>query len=267
MFPSATAVWSCTCNRVVCRVNNRSTSSFAYGTSAELFVLDQRSYRGPNSPNTQAKPGPGTAFMGADQLAWLKAGLRSSKATWKVVCSDMPIGLVVTDKMDGRPHVEAMANCDPGPPLGRELEFADLFADLHAHRVKNVVWVTADVHYAAAHHYSPECAGFRGKFDPFWEFVAGPLHAGTFAPNKLDGTFGPEVRFQWAPRAGLVLPTDRKLPADFKVPLAPSDGMQSFGTVRVDSRTQVLTVEFRNVFGELIRDGDRTGRFELKPVR
>src|SRR5262245_5600193 len=241
--------------------------SFAYGTSAELFVLDARSYRGPNSPNTQAKPGSDTAFLGADQKAWLKAGLRASKATWKVVCSDMPIGLVVADKMDGRPHFEAVANGDPGTPLGRELEFADLFADLHSDRVKNVVWLTADVHYAAAHHYSPDRAGFRGKFDPFWEFVAGPLHAGTFGPNKLDGTFGPEVRFQWAPRPGLQLPTGRRLPADFKLPLAPSDGMQSFGTGRVDGRTQVLTVEFRNMFVELIRDGDRAGWFELEPVR
>jgi phosphodiesterase/alkaline phosphatase D-like protein len=31
-------------------------------------------------------------------------------------------------------------------------------------------------------------------FDPFWEFVAGPIHAGTFGPNPLDPTFGPEVR-------------------------------------------------------------------------
>ena len=83
----------------------------------------------------------------------------------------------------------------------------------------------------------------------------------------LDATFGPEVRFQWAPRAGLVLPTGRKLPADFKLPLPPSDGMQSFGTVRVDGRTQVLTVELRDAFGELIHDGNRAGRFELEPGR
>ena len=27
------------------------------------------------------------------------------------------------------------------------------------------------------------------------EFVAGPLHAGTFGPNELDNTFGPELKF------------------------------------------------------------------------
>ena len=62
------------------------------------------------------------------------------------------------------------------------------------HRVKNVVWITADVHYCAAHHYDPARAAFT-DFDPFWEFVAGPIAAGTFGPNQLDGTFGPEVGF------------------------------------------------------------------------
>jgi alkaline phosphatase D len=48
--------------------------------------------------------------------------------------------------------------------------------------VVNTVWLTADVHYAAAHYYNPDKAQFQ-EFDPFWEFVARPLHAGTFGPN------------------------------------------------------------------------------------
>ena len=64
-----------------------------------------------------------------------------------------------------------------------------------------MVWLTADVHYCAAHYYNPAKAAFR-DFDPFWEFVAGPLNAGTFGPNVLDGTFGPQVVFSKAPPAG-----------------------------------------------------------------
>ncbi|MET3919915.1 phosphodiesterase/alkaline phosphatase D-like protein [Arthrobacter sp. UYEF20] len=30
---------------------------------------------------------------------------------------------------------------------------------------------------------------------PFWEFVAGPINAGSFGPGTLDGTFGPEREF------------------------------------------------------------------------
>ena len=59
-------------------------------------------------------------------------------------------------------------------------------------RIHNVVWLTADVHYTAAHRYDPSRAVFR-DFLPFWEFVSGPLNAGTFGPGELDGTFGPQV--------------------------------------------------------------------------
>jgi alkaline phosphatase D len=35
--------------------------------------------------------------LGAEQIAWLKRELANSKATWKVIASDMPIGLIVWD--------------------------------------------------------------------------------------------------------------------------------------------------------------------------
>ena len=54
------------------------------------------------------------------------------------------------------------------------------------------MWLTADVHYTAAHYYDPNKAVFQ-DFEPFWEFVSGPLHAGSFGPNKLDNTFGPQL--------------------------------------------------------------------------
>src|SRR5262245_6500640 len=97
----------------------------SYGPLLDVFVIDMRSYRGPNSYNRQEQPGPETAFLGAQQLAWLKSGLEKSKARWKVVSADMPIGLLVGDGKDaqGRDAFEAVANGD-GPVLGREFEFA-----------------------------------------------------------------------------------------------------------------------------------------------
>ena len=44
-----------------------------------------------------------------------------------------------------------MANGN-GPVLGREFEVADLLSHLRREKVANVVWLTADVHYCAAHH-------------------------------------------------------------------------------------------------------------------
>ena len=51
------------------------------------------------------------------------------------------------------------------------------------------------MHYTAAHHYDPNRAVFQ-DFDPFWEFVSGPIHAGTWGPGELDNTFGPKALFQ-----------------------------------------------------------------------
>jgi alkaline phosphatase D len=99
---------------------------FAHGPLLELFVVDLRSHRGANSPNRQPTRSGATAILGEAQRAWLADALARSRATWKVVASDMPIGLVVPDRArDGRPTYEAVANDEPGPPLGRELEIAE----------------------------------------------------------------------------------------------------------------------------------------------
>jgi alkaline phosphatase D len=209
--------------------------SIPYGPSVEIFALDMRTYRAANSPNRQAALGPESALLGEAQRAWLKSALRASRATWKVIASDMPIGLVVAD---GPTDFEAVSNGDAGGPLGRELEIADLLAFLQRERVRNVVWITGDVHYAAAHHYDPARARFA-DFDPFWEFVAGPLNAGTFGPGVLDPTFGPEVRFVG-------------IPPGMKPNRPPSTGLQFFGTLRVDGKTQVLTAQIHDLAGKVL---------------
>ena len=107
------------------------------------------------------------------------------------IASDMPVGLVVPD---GAVAQEGIAQ-GRTEALGRELEIARLLSSVKADRLRNVVWFTADVHCTAARHHDPARARFT-DFEPFWEFVSGPLHAGTFGPNVLDPTFGPEVRFQ-----------------------------------------------------------------------
>jgi alkaline phosphatase D len=204
-----------------------------YGPMLEVFLLDQRTHRGPNSANRQPEPGEAAAFLGDEQLRWLKRRLKASTATWKVIASDMPIGLVVPD---GPGAFEAVANADGGPPLGRELEIADLLRSLKVESVRNVVWLAADVHYAAAHHYSPERASFT-DFSPFWEFVAGPLHAGTFGPAELDGTFGPRVEFC-------------SIPKGMRPNRPPSQGLQFFGLARIDAESQAMTVSLHDIEGK-----------------
>ena len=129
--------------------------------------------------------------------------LKDSRATWKVIACDMPIGLIVWNDFANKKGVEAVAQGDMGKPLGRELEFAELFRFIRDQQIRNVVWLTADVHYTAAHRYDPNRAQFQ-EFAPFWEFVSGPLNAGTFGPGDLDATFGPEAVFVKAPEPGQV---------------------------------------------------------------
>ena len=200
-----------------------------YGPLLDVFMLDLRSYRGPNNARLETRLTADARILGEDQLRWLTRELAASKATWKVIASDMPVGLVVWDDWDTASGVEAIANGVAGVPIGRELEIAKLLRALKADNVQNVIWLTADVHYTAVHHYHPDRASFR-EFDPFWEFVSGPLHAGTFDQVQLDTTFGPEVVFVKAPspEQGINLP--------------PSEGMQFFGLVDIDGDSERLTV-------------------------
>nr|WP_315897512.1 alkaline phosphatase D family protein [Xanthomonas vasicola] len=153
----------------------------------------------------------------------------------EVIAADMPIGPQVPDGEDanGRPRWEAIANGDSGVPRGREQEIATLLRFISHARIRNTVWLMADVHYCAARYCHPDRAAFQ-QFEPFWEFVGGPLNAGSFGPNGLDATFGPCVVFQKAP------------PAPNTSPLA---GYQFFGEVEIDGRSGVLTVTLRDLDG------------------
>jgi alkaline phosphatase D len=219
-----------------------------YGPLLDVFLLDMRSYRGPNGENRQTRYGPDAYFLGPDQIAWLKRELKASRATWKVISADMPLSLYVVYDFERKWGSEAVAQADDGAPLGRELEIADLLAFLRREKIRNIVWLTTDVHYTAAHYYDPGKASFQ-EFDPFWEFVSGPLHAGSFGPNRLDGTFGPQLVFSKAPtpEQGQNLP--------------PSYGLQFFGRIDLDGESEVMTVALKDVADATLWS------VELQPIR
>jgi alkaline phosphatase D len=205
----------------------------SYGPSLDVFMLDMCSYRGPNGEGLEESYGPSAYFLGPTQVAWLKRELINSQATWKVIAADMPISLIVVYDVDRSWGVEAVAQGD-GPARGRELEIADLLSFIKHANIRNTLWLTADVHYTAVHYYDPNKAVFQ-DFEPFWEFVSGPIHAGTFGPNKLDNTFGPQLVYIKAPGPG----QGQNLP--------PSEGLQFFGHVAIDGATQVMTVMLKDV--------------------
>jgi alkaline phosphatase D len=204
------------------------------GPLLDVFVLDMRTYRNANSPDDQNVDPQG--ILGREQLEWLKRELSRSRAVWKVIASDMPLGLVVPDATEGRANIEAVAQGDPGAPLGRELQIAELLRFIKHRRITGTVWLTADVHHTSAQHYQPSRAAFT-DFEPFWEFVSGPLNAGAFPASALDGTFGPERVFVKAPTASNV---------------SPAGGYQFFGEVDIDGHSGELTVRLREQDGTVL---------------
>lgn len=113
-----------------------------------------------------------------------------------------------------------------------------------------MVWVRDDVHHASATHYQPQRAKFS-DFKPFWEFVGGPVNA---------GTFGPEVKFT-------------SLPAGTAPNRPSSDGLQFFGIGRVDAQQWSLTMSLHDVSGKNflrwscgLRADDDTMRARLRRI-
>lgn len=196
------------------------------GKHLDVFCLDMRTFKDPNTPGLEKER---TSLIGEEQVRWLARELTRSRATWKVISADLPLGIIVPDG----DVQESLANADDGAPLGKEIELAWLLREVK--EVPGIVWITADVHYCAAHHYSPERAAFT-DFRPFWEFVAGPINAGTFGPNEMDGTFGPRVDFVKA--------------ADYPNQ-SPRGGNQFFGhaDIAADGR---LTVTLRDAKGAVL---------------
>jgi alkaline phosphatase D len=213
------------------------------GPLLDLFMLDMRSYRGPNTENRQTELSDDARILGRAQARWLKQGLLASQATWKVIAADMPLGLIVYHDARRKWGSEAVAQGD-GPALGRELEIADVLRFIKHNEVRNVVWITADVHYCATHRYDPSRAQFQ-DFAPFYEFVSGPLHAGGFGPAELDNTFGPEVVFTRHPGGRVNTP--------------PTEGGLYFGHVAIDGSTGVMTVSHRDLAGATLN------QIDLKP--
>lgn len=199
------------------------------GRHLDVFCLDQRTFRDTNAD--AAGEGP-SAMLGEAQTDWLIREVTASRATWKVISVDQPLSLGAknVDDLDG------FGNNDHGRPRGREHELARVLSAFRAAGVRNVVWITADVHFTAAHHYSPDRAVFT-DFDPFWEFVAGPIASSAFEVKEVDRTFGAYQHFA----KGGTAPSRRAPRPDLT--------FIGHGSIAADGR---LRVELRDATGEVL---------------
>ncbi|WIM68241.1 alkaline phosphatase D family protein [Corynebacterium breve] len=210
-------------------VDGRIYRKVSYGPLLDIFILDMRTYKDENDKHHAGDNEYGW-ILGDKQRDWLINEVKNSTATWKVIANDLPLGIIMPDG----DNQEGVSSGTPGEPVGREQELAHVLTAFKD--IKNVVWLTADVHYCAAHEYDPNKAAYQ-DFAPFWEFVSGPLHAGGFGPNEMDPTFGPRVDFFHGP--------------DY-VNQSPLDDIQHFGEVDINAETKEFTVRFITTRGNVL---------------
>lgn len=150
---------------------------FRWGKLLDLFILDTRQYRSPNSEVDS----PGKTMLGAAQRRWLIDGVTASDAVWKVVVSSVSLAIPTgrRERRDSWTNATVFGLPDSGG-TGFMHERDAVLAALRG--VKNLVVVTADVHHAEVIRHTP-AAGFV-----LHELVAGPLSASTGTPRPLDQT-------------------------------------------------------------------------------
>ena len=206
----------------------------SYGQNIDIFILDSRSYRSANSKNHQAMVGKDTSLLGKIQVNWLKSALSRSKALWKIIANPLPIA---HKRKHQQPRYDKFANGDDGLPLGREHEIANILSYIKKRQIRNTVWLAADVHYSAAHHFHPDRAKFR-DFEPFWEFISGPFHTRPGRGMHYDKTFGADQYYR-TPRAP-------------KGNFPPSAGYIYFGHGNINAKSGDLTLSIRDLKGHVL---------------
>jgi len=147
-------------------------------------VLDTRSHRSPNpDPDT-----PGKTMLGEEQRAWAVETLTTSDAVWKLVVSSVPL-VAPTGRIEARDGWSPV-----GGTGGYLSELRALYAALAD--VRNLVFLTTDVHYAAAFRHRP----LPDRPDlVLHELIAGPLNAGLFPNQKFQPDMGAERLFFHGP--------------------------------------------------------------------
>lgn len=171
---------------------NRLYRSVRWGGLLEVFILDTRQYRSANT----LPDGPAKTMLGAAQRRWLVEALPASTATWKVVVSSVPLAIPTgrAHRRDSWTNVNVLGLA-PERGTGFVTERDAILGEWRARGVRNLVFVTADVHHAEVIRHQPY---------PDWSFhelIAGPLSAQTGQPRPLDRRLGSRSLFA---RGGLL---------------------------------------------------------------
>ncbi len=220
--------------------------SFKWGDVAEFFLIDDRQYRSPQAYVTEpaCAPGgepavlppagpctaeiadPGRRYLGATQLAWLKAGLAGSTSTWKFVMNGPLITSLLFlpyDRWEGytaerNDLLEFIRNPD-GNVMTNDA-------------VENVIFLSTDIHAAI---YNP--------------VVANPGPAGGNIQEIVAGAIGMDPIYRELPPS--ILSLVASLPSIF--PAVQFFDIDRRNYVHVDASTTQAVVTYRDNTGSVLK--------------
>ncbi len=222
-----------------------------WGKHLELFVLDTRQHRDSNAAeDVFASP---KSMLGREQREWLLASLTISEATWSVIVSSVPIA-IPTGAFPPEAGRDGWTGFDQ--KTGFEHELRQLLLDLYDAGLRNLVWITTDVHFASVQRFHPFVS--HPEFTVY-EMATGPLNAGVFPNDLLDDSFHPERLFRWPPTGG----DD----AAFEIPsFSAAEQWFNFGELEVDEAGS-LTMRVVNGRAEVVYEQTLTPAERQPPAR
>jgi alkaline phosphatase D len=161
-----------------------------YGSLAEFFILDTRTYRAPHvsqagSPASHQS----LSMLGQTQFNWLIQGLATSDALWKFVVTSVPLSYPTGWPRKDNEY-DSWMGVTQAP--GYESELSELLKLLNRNNLKNVVFLAGDTHWPYAINYDYDADGIPD----FYEFGCSPLSAIPLEPVAApDHTFNPTVLY------------------------------------------------------------------------
>jgi alkaline phosphatase D len=158
--------------------HDRIYRALRFGKTLDLFMLDQRQYRADQPCGDEIAPACAELdqprdFLGRTQMRWIKQELQRSRAAWKVIGNEV---MVMPAKVTG----DAFVEFDSWQGYPRERE--ELLAHIDRKRIRDVVFVTGDIHTFIAGDVKTQ--GGLGKSVAL-EFVGGSITSTNFGEIDL----------------------------------------------------------------------------------
>ncbi len=169
------------------KVKNRLYRGLRFGKTVDLLMFDERQYRDDQPCGDAVAPACAEYdqprdFLGRNQMAWAKDRLASSPAAWKVVGNELTM---MPTKVLG----DSFYTFDGWQGYPRERE--ELLGHIKAKGVKDVVFVTGDIHTFIAGDVRTDMGKGEGVA---LEFVGGSISMTSLGETDLDAGGGTVIK-------------------------------------------------------------------------